>query len=541
MKKLLLVLLPNCLLPIAYCLLPIAHCLLPIAYSQTYWQQEVNYNIDITLNDQDHTLKGNADIEYINNSPDRLEFIWFHLWPNAYKNENTAFVKQLYRDKEGGKKRWKEMKDKGYIDSLNFLVNGTKARIENHPEYIDVIKLLLPAPLKPGEKIQIATPFFVKLPTYNSRSGHLGQSYMVCQWYPKPAVYDRKGWHPMPYLDQGEFYSEFGKFEVSITVPAQYIVGATGILQTVDELNKYKEIGKRNILNQSGKNIIPYKREDKSVLKTLLYTGEKIHDFAWFADKDFVIRYDTLELSPGKIIDVFAYHHPDGNSNWVKSTNYIEDAVRSYSTWIGEYPYPTVAAVEGPKNDMSGGMEYPMITLITVPRATEEYLDAVITHEVGHNWFYGILATNERKHAWLDEGINTYYQILYEAQKYKSNMIFGNAIPEDVKNKPLPEFLAIIYGAMSDFPMYDAIETEAALFKNKNDYGVVEYIKTAIWMYIIEISIGKETLDKAVRGYYDEWKFKHPYPEDLKEVFEKETGVNMDNFFDALKKKGKLN
>ena len=524
MKKLFLILLTNCLLPIAYC---------------QYWQQEVNYTIDVSLNDKDHTLKGNADLEYVNNSPDKLDFLWFHLWPNAYKNDKTAFAKQLYRDKDG-KKRWKEMKDKGFIDSLNFTINGMKAQIEYHPEFIDVIKLILPAPLRPGEKIRINTPFFVKLPTYNSRSGHEGQSYMICQWYPKPAVYDQKGWHPMPYLDQGEFYSEYGNFKVSITLPVLYIVGASGMLQTQDELIKYKEIGKKNNENNSIKNLIPYTREDKAAVKTLQYTGENIHDFAWFADKEFVIRYDTLELSPGKIIDVFAFHHPEGNVNWKYSTRYIEDAVRSYSSWIGEYPYPTVAAVEGPKNDMSGGMEYPMITLITSPDANEQKLDAVITHEVGHNWFYSILGTNERNHAWMDEGINTYYQFFYEANKYKSNLLFGEAIPQELKDKPLPEFLSAIYGALAEIPMEDPIETEAALFKNKDDYGIIEYVKTAIWMYIIELTIGKDNLDKVMHAYFNEWKFKHPYPEDLKKVFEKETRMNMDNLFEVLKKKGSL-
>ena len=209
-----------------------------VVYSQdNYWQQQVNYDIDVALNDKNHTLKGFLNLEYTNNSPDQLDFIWFHLWPNAYKNENTAFAKQLFRDPEG-KKRWKDIKDKGYIDSLAFKVNGVAAKTEADPENIDIVKLLLPNPLKPGEKVKITTPFFVKLATYNSRSGHEAQSYMVCQWYPKPAVYDRKGWHPIPYLDQGEFYSEFGSFKVNITLPSSYIVGSTGLLQNEAELKQ---------------------------------------------------------------------------------------------------------------------------------------------------------------------------------------------------------------------------------------------------------------------------------------------------------------
>jgi hypothetical protein len=521
-------------------ILVLAACLFSLmGFAQEgYWQQEVSYALNVALNDKDHTLKGALDLEYTNHSPDKLDFIWFHLWPNAYKNENTAFAKQILRDKEG-KKRWKDMKDKGFIDSLNFSANGQKLRTEAHPEYIDVVKVLLPASLAPGQKIKITTPFYVKLPTYSSRSGHDGQSYMVTQWYPKPAVYDRKGWHPMPYLDQGEFYSEFGKFNVNITVPSNYIVGATGTLQNAGELKQYKEIGSKNVAAASPRNVMPYS-VPASPTKTLTYTAENVHDFAWFANKDFVIRYDTMQLASGRVVDVFSYHHPDGNKHWVNSINYIESGARAYSGWLGEYAYPTVQAVEGPKNDMSGGMEYPMITLITSPTASVESLDAVITHEVGHNWLYGMLATNEREHAWMDEGINTWLQFRYEAEKYKYNSVFGEMIPADIKKKPADEFLGMIYNAMSQLPMEEAIETHSADFSNKEQYGIVTYVKTAIWMYILELNLGRDKLQKAMQSYFTQWKFKHPYPEDFKAALEKELGQDLTAYFDILKKKGSL-
>jgi hypothetical protein len=502
----------------------------------SYWQQQTNYSIDVSLNDKNHTLKGFLTLEYINNSPGKLDYIWFHLWPNAYKNETTAYAKQVFRDKDG-KKRWKDMKDKGYIDSLDFTVNGKKARTETDRENIDIIKVILPESLNAGEKTTITTPFFVKIPTYSSRSGHLDQSYIICQWYPKPAVYDSKGWHPMPYLDQGEFYSEFGSFDVKITVPASYVIGATGALQNQDELNKYKELGKTN--KNVGKNV-KYISTASTASKTLEYKGENIHDFAWFADKDFVIRYDTAQLNSGKIIDVFTYGYETGNRHWQKSVSYVEDAIRHYSDWIGEYPYPVAQAVEGPKNVMSGGMEYPMITLITSPEADEPLMDAVIAHEVGHNWFYAILASNERDHAWMDEGMNTYFQFRYEAEKYKANSIFGNEIPQEVKNKPVPDFLATIYIAMTDIPMEEAIETPSADFEDKDKYAAVAYLKTAIWMYIVEASIGADKLDKVIKAYYNNWKFKHPYPEDLKAEFEKQLNMKFDDLFSLLNKTGKF-
>jgi aminopeptidase N len=218
----------------------------------------------------------------------------------------------------------------------------------------------------------------------------------------------------------------------------------------------------------------------------------------------------------------------------------VEDAIRYYSSWIGEYPYPVAQAVEGPKNVMSGGMEYPMITLITSPDAEEPELDGVIAHEVGHNWFYGILASNEREHAWMDEGMNTYFQFRYEAVKYKSNSIFGNAIPAEIKALPLQDFLGRIYTVLSEIPMDEAIETPSPDFEDKDKYGIVVYLKTAVWMFIIESSIGAENLDKAVKAYYNEWKFKHPYPEDVKAAIEKQLNMGFTDLFNLLNRKGKF-
>ena len=210
--------------------------------SQTgnYWQQQVNYTIDVSLNDVDNTLHGFEQLDYINNSPDTLNYIWFHIWPNAYKDESSAFYEQLSILRER-KDKLKKFKERGYIDSLSFTADGGPIRYENHPQYNDVIKLILLKPLYPNQHVVLSTPFFVKIPSYVSRLGHDGQSYMITQWYPKPAVYDEAGWHPMPYLDMGEFYSEYGSFNVSITLPSSYVVGATGLLLNQDE--KKSKIG----------------------------------------------------------------------------------------------------------------------------------------------------------------------------------------------------------------------------------------------------------------------------------------------------------
>lgn len=512
----------------------LAHSFLLSARSQDYWQQQVDIKIDASLDDKKHAVKGVETIEYTNNSPDTLDFIWFHLYPNAYKNDSTAFAKQVLKDKDG-KARLAAIKDKGFIDSLSFTANNGRLKTEPHPQYIDIVKVYLPQPLQTGKKITITTPFYTKLATYNSRSGHDGQSYMACQWYPKPALYDRTGWHEMPYLDQGEYYNDFGNYAVSITLPAPYIVGATGQLQTASELAQYKAMGKANVAAKEMTNKTAYKPSGNT--KTLSYKADNVSDFAWFADKGFVVGYDTLQLA-SHTVDVFTYHHPDGNKYWVNGTAYAKEGARSYSSYIGDYPFPVVQAVEGPKNDMSGGMEYPMITLITSPQADEPQLDGVITHEIGHNWFPMSLATNERQHAWLDEGLNTYFQFRYEAERYKSNDIFGDQIPKEVKQRPVKEFQDIVYNAMSKIPMDTPIETPSADFASKEEYGIVEYLKTAVWMHYLEVEFGREAIDKAFHAYFDEWKFKHPSPADFKASLEKSLGKDLTPYFDLLSKKG---
>ena len=235
---------------------------IPILMAQKeYFQQHVSYEIDVKLNDQDHTLSAFEKIEYINSSPDTLEYIWFHIWPNAYKNDSTALAKQLLR--LGSTRFHYSMdKDRGFIDSLDFSVDGIAASWEYHPDWIDVIKVLLPSPLYPGRSSTIETPFFVKLPKIFSRLGHTGKHYEITQWYPKPAVYDKDGWHPMPYLNMGEFYSEFGSFDVTISLPKEYRVMATG-----DLFNSGKELQWLDSLALLGKSLLSLdnKQFDKKI------------------------------------------------------------------------------------------------------------------------------------------------------------------------------------------------------------------------------------------------------------------------------------
>ncbi len=501
----------------------------PVFAQTTYWQQEVNYHIDVSLQDKDHTLDGFARIEYINRSPDTLRFIWFHLWPNAYKTDRTAFSDQLLEN--GNTSFYFSGADqKGYINRLGFKVNGTVAETEDHPQHIDIVKLLLPSPLPPGGSISITTPFHVKLPYNFSRGGHEGESYQVTQWYPKPAVYDAHGWHPMPYLDQGEFYSEFGSFDVKITVPENYVVAATGTLQEekekewlkgreqytwvpgqVKEKNKYGQIRTVHILYPAS----------AIATKTLTFRQDKIHDFAWFADKRFIVKQDTCLLPSGKIIQVGAYYTPAYRSAWDSALTYAKAAVRFYSTAVGEYPYAVVSVVQGP-GSFGGGMEYPTITVLS-PYARGESLDGLIAHEIGHNWFYGALASNEREYPWMDEGINTYYERQYLEARYGRRYKGENEL----------YYRQVI--SRNDQP----IATPSERFSDIN-YGLIAYNKTADWLQYLAGTLPPGQLDAAIRHYYRQWQFRHPSPHDLQQAL-RAGGANLaDSAFTLLYHKGLL-
>ncbi|MFN8243900.1 MAG: M1 family metallopeptidase [Ferruginibacter sp.] len=504
-----------------------------------YWQQEVNYKIDVTFKESDYSLDGFIRMDYHNNSPDTLRFIWIHCWPNAYKNDRTAYTDQSLEN--GSTKFYFSNADKkGYINRLDFRVNGTVAQTDDHPQHQDIIKLLLPAPLLPGKSATIETPFHVKLPYAFSRGGHIGQTLQVTQWYPVPAVYDRKGWHPMPYLDQGEFYAEFGSYDVQITLPADYKVAATGILREENEkqwllsapVNKDGNTGGKKNRNKN-KAATPAPAAGS---KTLHYHQDRVHDFAWFADKNFMVKKDTLRLPSGRVIDVYAFYYPQNAGLWKNSTALTKRAVLNKSAWLGEYPYDIVTVVDGGNG---GGMEYPTITLLD-GGDDEKSLDFVINHEVGHNWFQGILGTNERQHPWMDEGMNTFYDNRYARRQYGTTGIslIGNA-PGFLK-KRLPEndehmLLQTLIQSRKDQP----IETVSEKFNFLN-YNVVAYTKTGEWMELLEQKLGTPLFDRCMQEYYKRWQFKHPYPEDFRKTFEELSGQELGAVFSLLDKKGNL-
>lgn len=535
-----------------------------ISNSQEYFQQKVDTYIDVELDDENHILRGFEKMVYYNNSSLNLDKIIIHLWPNAYKNSNTNLAKQKYSDGSTSFK-YAESIDLGYIDSLDFKVNGEIVKWQFLNEQIDISELLLTKPLKPGDSIIITTPFRVKIPSGKfSRLGHIGQSYQITQWFAKPAVFDKNGWHPMSYLDQGEFFSEFGNYDVSITVPKNYVLMATGDLQNKEELEFLNE--KAELTSQLIKeNKLPVRdslgRKDMSFpkssveKKTLRFIQKNVHDFAWFTDKRYHVLKGEVNVNNRKITSWALFTNNEAKL-WRRSIEYINDATRYFSKWVGEYPYNHVTAVDGTIS-AGGGMEYPNITVIG-SSGDSKSLETVIVHEVGHNWYYGILGSNERENAWMDEGLNTYIEIRYMEEKYPNgyfrkkdstqNKSRGISLNIPMEEKEL-QHIAYQFNASRNYDQ--PLKMGSKDFTQMN-YGAMVYCKTGIGFHYLKAFLGEELFDNCMNEYFNQWKFKHPNPNDIKIVFENVSKENLDWFFEdyikttkktdySLKKVSKIN
>ena len=502
-------------------------CLQISAQTTPYFQQTVDHNIHVQLNDVDHELDAEIWTQYLNNSPYELDYLWYHVWPNAYSSAKSALAKQQFR--EGDLFLFYAMaRDLGGMDGLDFKINGESAHWEFHNEHPDIVKVYLNTSLKPGESIEINTPFKVRIPSGKiSRLGHIEQSYQITQWYPKPAVYDRDGWHEMPYLDQGEFYSEFGTFDVHITLPSNYTIGATGDMPVSESNNNAEELERLEKLDHDTRAYFKEKDisgesntstnefpESSETLKTLHYHQERIHDFAWFADKRFKVLKDSTTLPHSyRQVTTWAMFTPNEEDLWREAPDYIGAATYYYSLWNGDYPYNQVTAIDGTIS-AGGGMEYPNVTVIG-ESGSEFALNVVIAHEVGHNWFYGILGSNERTNAWMDEGLTTFCQFLAEREweeKYPSR-------------RGMPPSIASYMKRDDEMPIMTNSES-------LRYFGSNAYAKPAVALNILRESVlGRENFDYAFKEYANRWKFKRPTPADFFRTMEDASGVDLDWFW----------
>jgi len=506
------------------------------ASSQEYFQQEVNFKIHVALDDERNELNAFETIEYINNSPDTLLFLYFHLWPNGYQDNNTELAKQLFSSK-GKEKLFNDPELQGYIDSLDFKIGSQQVKWNLLPGQPDICQLWLTKGLKHGDTLKITTPFHVIIPKgVTSRLGHIGESYQISQWYPKPAFYDRNGWHQMSYQDQGEFYSEFGRFDVSITLPDNYIVGATGNLQNEKEAEMLNQLA----ADTSWISTLDYKDVDfppsSNELKTLRYTENNIHDFAWFADKRFHVLKGKVNLpESGREVTSWVMFTNQQADIWKDAISYVNNAILHFSKWNGEYPYQSFTAVQSALN-AGDGMEYPGITVIGM--AIDAYtLDEVITHEIGHSWYYSALGSDERRYPFMDEGITSSNEVRYMNERYPQKKLWEVYLNNKklakffhIDKMPVRQMLEFEWMAQARENLEQPINLTSSDYSTLN-YSLIIYTKAGIGFKYLRSYLGDSIYDSAMHDYYRNWKFKHPQPDDLRISFEASTGKDLKWFF----------
>ncbi len=522
------------------------------------WQNSVDYKIEVHLDDKDHFLHGEERLTYYNNSPVTLDRIWLLLYPNTYKDETTEFADNL-KKRNARSFHFSKEKDRGYISFESVTIDGERVNITSPNDSIDVGYIELEIPLKSGNSVSVDMIWTVKIPDFFSRFGHKGQHYEATQWYPKVAVFDENGWNPYPYGDIYEFYYEFGNFDVEVTLPDEYIVGATG-----DLISPTSEIARLDSLSKIGNRLmkLPDKQRKKefeqisksqkrsknkkdsespSSLKTLRYIAKNVHDFAWSADKDFIVqkgyfKYENQQDS----IAIWNFFRAENFRAWKNTVETVQNTLQIYGSYTGPYPYSNVNVIESSMG-ISGGMEYPMLTLIT-PFNNAFLSETVVAHEVGHNWFYGILGFNENRHAWMDEGINTYGE----------NRYVDNYIPEQEQNL-LPGGIRFLLKDFNHLSL-TRLTLNNAIAKNRDlpsnlppqeyhilDYKVSIYDKPSIGLKLMEEYFGTEKFDRAMTDFYNTWKYRHPKPVDMELSFEKSLNEDLNWFFhDYLETSNKL-
>lgn len=491
-----------------------------------YWQNAANYKIKARLDTTKNEISGTLSMAYTNNSPDELEYIWMQMDQNLFQTNSIGastvpLENSRYGDADskfdGGFKLGSVQID-GQKD-ISYIVDDTRMRID------------LPSPLKAnGGKIEVTIQYSFIIPEYGAdRTGILqttnGPIYAIAQWYPRVAVYDDvNGWDTYPYTGPGEFYLEFGDFNIEITAPSNHIVVAGAELSNPSEvwtqdqlqrLEKAKNSNETVVIRSAEEVTDPKSRPQGSSELTWKFSLKKAHDISWASSAAFVIDAAKINLNEDRTaLAMSAYPEESiSNNGWERSTEYTKAAIEHYSNKWYEYPYPVAVNVAS----NVAGMEYPAISFCG-HEARGEDLWGVTNHEFGHNWFPMIVGNNERLHGWLDEGLNTFINEIATQQfnKGEYDRPFGR------KNRMSPAFMQ---------PYLEPVMTTPQNMKERH-IGILVYYKPAYGLQLLRDEIiGRDRFDLAFRNYIKHWAYKHPTPEDFFRTIENETGENLSWFW----------
>lgn len=476
-----------------------------IAQNNTsYWQQHVDYQMEIDMNVENYQYQGKQTLEYTNNSPDDLDRVFYHLYFNAFQPGSEMDIRlQTIKDPDGRmttddkKSRIAILSESemGYIKVLSLTQDGEPV---DYKTVGTVLEVQLAKPIKAGEKTTFKMAFEGQVPVQIRRSGRNnaeGVSLSMTQWYPKLAEYDFEGWHADPYIGR-EFHGVWGNFDVKLTLDETYVVGGTGYLQNPQDIGyNYGDEGRNGKKGKNGK-------------LTWHFKAPMVHDFTWAADPDYI--HDKVTASDGTILHFLYQDNPEIKENWKNLQPKTEQLLEYFNEHIGPYPYDQYSVIQGG----DGGMEYGMSTLITGERKFGS-LVGVTSHELAHSWFQFLLATNEAQHEWMDEGFTSYI----------SNEAMNIVMQENEENVHSGSYRNYIALANSGFEQ--PLTTHADRYVLNQAYGIAAYSKGAVFLSQLEYLLGRDLLEKVIKEYYNQWKFKHPTPNDFIRVAEKVSGAEL--------------
>ncbi len=471
----------------------------------SYWQQHVDYAMEVNMNVENFQYMGSQKLVYTNNSPDTLKRVFYHLYFNAFQPGSEMDIRlQNIQDPddrmtaEDGKSRIATLSENemGYLHPSSLLQDGQKV---NYDEEGTVLTVDLVKPIPPGGKTTFDMVFRGQVPVQVRRSGRNsaeGVALSMSQWYPKLAEYDFEGWHADPYIAR-EFHGVWGDFDVKLTIDKNYVVGGTGYLQNPQEIGHGYESPGSKVKKSKGKTL------------TWHFKAPMVHDFMWAADPNYL--HDTLQVEDGPTLH-FLYKEDKGIvENWKKLQPKAAELMQFYNKNIGEYPYKQYSIVQGG----DGGMEYAMSTLITGDRKFGS-LVGVTAHEMAHSWFQQVLASNESKHEWMDEGFTTFISTLAM-----------NKVMDEGKENPFEDSYKSYY-KLVDSGVEQPQTTHADRYNVNFAYGVAAYSKGSIFLSQLGYIIGQDKLMQTLHKYYEDFKFKHPVPNDIKREAEKVSGMELD-------------
>jgi hypothetical protein len=474
------------------------------AQNTAYWQQEANYTMDVTMDVNTFQYQGTQQISYTNNSPDALNQVFYHLYFNAFQpgSEMDARLSNI-ADPDG-----RMMEDKksrisplspdeiGFLDVKNLLQNGKPVKFT-----IDgtVLQAILAEPIAPGETVVFSLEFNGQVPLQIRRSGRNsseGVALSMSQWYPKMAEYDFEGWHADPYIAR-EFHGVWGDYDVTITLDKNYTIGGTGYLQNPQEIGHGYEAPGTKVKKQKGNTLSWH------------FKAPMVHDFMWAADPEYT--HDVLEMENGPSLHFLYKNKPELVENWKALQPITAKAMAFFSKNVGPYPYEQYSVIQGG----DGGMEYAMSTLITGERKLNSLI-GVMAHEMAHSWFQHILATNEAKHSWMDEGFTSFISSL-----------FMQEISENPAENPFAgSYRGYQYLIKSGKEQPQTTHSDRYEFNSA--YSIAAYSKGSIFLSQLGYIIGQDKLMETLKKYYIDFKFKHPTPNDFKRTAEKVSGLQLD-------------